>query len=93
MARLDAQGKALRQHSQSLILQTRPIPDQILGELKARLPEYFKENFGVLILQPDYQQAWKQAELVFRDSIAQLWCLPALARLLALARQQHSCAS
>jgi hypothetical protein len=73
MERLDAQGKALRLHSQSLILQTRPIPDLILGEVKSQLAEHFKENFGVLILQPSYEEAWKQVELTFREySVAAL---------------------
>jgi hypothetical protein len=70
MERLDAQGAAIKRKSQSLILNTRPGPDPLLAELSTRLPEIFKQNFRVLIVRPDFEQAWKEAELAFRDSLS-----------------------
>lgn len=67
MERLDAQGAAMRKKSMSLILQTRAIPDALLFQLTARGPERLQENFRLLIVKPENDQAWKQAQLVFQD--------------------------
>jgi tetratricopeptide (TPR) repeat protein len=70
MERLDGQGAAIRRQSRSIVLETRSIPEPLLAELTTRLPDHFNENFGALIVQPNYEQAWKQAEIVFRDSLS-----------------------
>jgi tetratricopeptide (TPR) repeat protein len=67
MERLDAQGKAIQQRSQSLNLQTRSAPDPLIARIVTRLPEHFKENFRALIVTDEYKMAWNQAELAFRD--------------------------
>lgn len=69
LERLDAQGAALVRRSQSLILQTRGIPDRLLATVSSGLREHFEENFRTLIVQPAYEQAWKRAEMVFRDAL------------------------
>ena len=69
LERLDAQGAALVRRSQSLILQTRGIPDRLLAAVSSGLREHFEENFRTLIVQPAYEQAWKRAEMVFRDTL------------------------
>lgn len=69
LERLDAQGAAFVLRSQSLILQTRGIPDRLLAAISSGLREHFEENFRTLIVQPAYEQAWKRAEMVFRDTL------------------------
>jgi tetratricopeptide (TPR) repeat protein len=71
MERLDGQGEAIRRRSQSIDLKTRSVPQPLLEKLTTRLPDHFKESFGALIVQPKYEQAWKQAELVFRESLTE----------------------
>jgi len=68
MERLDAQGTAIRQQSMSLVLRTRPVSDPLLTLLTSCLSERFKGSFQTLIVQPEYERAWKEAELIFRDS-------------------------
>jgi hypothetical protein len=67
MERLDGQGAASKQNSQSLLLKTRTAPDGLLADLKNRLPKPFKENFHALLVNKRYEVAWKEAELVFQD--------------------------
>jgi hypothetical protein len=69
MERLDAQGAAIRVKNLSLVEKSRTVPSPLLAELRARLPETFSEKFRILIVQSNYEQAWKQAELVFQNSI------------------------
>jgi len=70
MERLDAQGAAIKQNSQSLILKTRTAPVPLLEEINSRLPQCFKENFRSLIVRDEYGQAWKEAEQLFQDSVS-----------------------
>jgi tetratricopeptide (TPR) repeat protein len=67
MERLDAQGTAIQQKKLSLILQPRIIPDALLAELIARLPERLQENLRTLAVQPENDLAWKQTQLLFQD--------------------------
>ena len=67
MERLDGQGAAIKQKSQSLLLEPRAAPDQLLADLKDRLPKPFKENFHALLVNKRYEVAWKEAEQVFQD--------------------------
>lgn len=67
MERLDAQGDAIRHGSLSIHLRTREAPEQLLADLKAKLPDRFKENFQKLASSEDYKQAWAQTQMVFDD--------------------------
>jgi hypothetical protein len=68
MRRLDRQGWARRENSLSLIAEDlRELPDDLLREIETRFPEHFKTQFRALIVREEYQQAWNEAELVFRD--------------------------
>jgi len=67
MERLDAQGTAMRQKSQSLVLKTRIAPATLIKKLSARLPGLFKDNFRSLIGKDEYKEAWNEAELAFRE--------------------------
>ncbi len=69
MERLDAQGQAIKQRSLSIDLTTRPIPVSLATELNNGLPKYSPKNFREIIVHPDYSRAWKQVELIFRDSL------------------------
>ncbi len=66
MERLDAQGAALRRNSLSLRLECRAMPDALLSELNRRLPERLDEEFRVLIVKVEYDEGWKQAQLIFQ---------------------------
>jgi hypothetical protein len=67
LERLDAQGTALRQGSLSLELNCRVLPAALLSQLKRRLPLLLGDNFRALVLKPEYEQAWKQVQLIFQD--------------------------
>jgi tetratricopeptide (TPR) repeat protein len=56
---LDAQG------SGSLV--PRDLPPDLLGVIAEHLPKIFPQTFQEFIVQDKYAQAWKQAELEFRD--------------------------
>ncbi len=64
--RLDAQGAAMRQKNLSLKLECRALPETLLSELNNRLPQRLEENFRALIVKPEYEQGWKQAQLIFQ---------------------------
>src|SRR5664280_3418439 len=66
LERLDAQGAAMRQKSLSLKLECRAVPEALLSELNSRLPERLEENFRALIVKPEYEEGWKQAQLIFQ---------------------------
>ena len=66
LERLDAQGVAMRQKNLSLKLECRSLPERLLSELSNRLPQRLEENFRAIIVKPDYEEAWKQAQLIFR---------------------------
>src|ERR1022692_2905844 len=70
MERLDAQGSAMRQKSLTLMLSIREIPEALLSDLNARLPESFQENFRTLVVKPENDRAWKQTLLLFQDFTA-----------------------
>ena len=67
MERLDSQGQAIEQHSTSIILKTRSIPEPLVIALSNRLPDRFRENFREVLVRPEFDRAWKQADLIFRD--------------------------
>jgi tetratricopeptide (TPR) repeat protein len=68
MEGLDRQGATLRRNDLSIIGGFRIMPNLLLSELKARLPARLQVNFRTLIVEPEYERAWKQAQLVFQDS-------------------------
>src|SRR6185312_14900917 len=70
LERLDAQGAAIRQKSVSLLLKCRAIPEALLSELSSRLPDLLDENFRALIVKPEYEEGWKQAQAIFQDYAA-----------------------
>jgi tetratricopeptide (TPR) repeat protein len=76
LERLDAQGAAIASKSTSILLQTRPIPPELLTVLQSRLPGKFHDSFSSLLVTEKYQQAWNQAELAFRG-----WLQDTLARI------------
>src|SRR5207247_645411 len=61
------QGTATRQKNLSLKMKCRVVPEALLSELNSRLPERLEKNFRALIVKPDYEQAWKQTQLIFED--------------------------
>lgn len=67
LERIDAQGAAIRQKSPSINLQCRSIPNALLSELNQQLPQLLEQNFRALIVKPEYEQAWKQAQLTFQN--------------------------
>ena len=69
MERLDAQGAALRKRSLSLNQECRSIPEGLFSELRSLLPEVLEEDFRSLIVKPEFEESWKQAQLTFEDSI------------------------
>ncbi len=69
MERLDAQGTALRRKDLSLMLKCRPMPDALFSELTARLPERLESNFRALIVAPEYEQGWKQMQMIFQQFV------------------------
>src|SRR5271157_6019076 len=66
LERLDAQGAATRQKSLSLKLECRVLPEALLYELNNRLPQLLEENFRAIIVKPEYEEGWKQAQLIFQ---------------------------
>src|SRR5271157_6383535 len=66
LERLDAQGAAMRQKSLSLKLECRAVPEALLSELNNRLPQLLEENFRAIIVKPEYEEGWKQAQLIFQ---------------------------
>lgn len=67
MENLDAQGKAVARKSSSLRLRTRTLPVPLLDDLRRLLPERLAENFRVLLVQPEHEAAWKEAQAEFAD--------------------------
>ncbi|MGH9614673.1 MAG: hypothetical protein ACRD4P_16520, partial [Bryobacteraceae bacterium] len=67
LERLDAQGTAIRQKSVSFRLKCRVMPEALLSELSGRLPELLDQNFRALIVKPEYEEGWKQAQAIFQD--------------------------
>jgi hypothetical protein len=67
MERLDRQGAALRRNDLSLTGGFRPMPDDLRSVLNGRLPGRLRQNFFDLIVEPEYETAWKQAQLVFEE--------------------------
>src|ERR1017187_6369283 len=66
LERLDAQGAAMRQKSLSLKLECRAVPEALLSELNSQLPECLAKNFRAIIVQPEYEEAWKQSQLILQ---------------------------
>ena len=66
LERLDAQGAAMRQKSLSLKLECRVVPEALLSELNSQLPECLEKNFRAIIVKPEYEEGWKQAQLIFQ---------------------------
>ena len=65
MQRLDALGNSLL--VKSLLLEERPVPADLLEQIKARLPELFKASFRALIAKDEYRQAWGEGQLALSD--------------------------
>jgi hypothetical protein len=70
MQRLDAQGAGLRKKSLAITASGdyRAVPAELLSRIDASLPEHFTLNFRALIVSDEYKEAWKEAELAFRDA-------------------------
>jgi hypothetical protein len=64
---IDAQGESMRRKSVSITPRFRAMPDELSAELTRELPGRFKSSFGALIVTPEYEQAWKQTQLVFQQ--------------------------
>jgi len=64
---LDAQGAAIGRRDLSLTLRCRTIPESLLSELTARLPECLQSTLSTLITTPEYEQAWKDMQLIFQQ--------------------------
>ncbi len=70
LERLDGQGAAIRSKSQSVILKCRVMPEDLFLQLKTSLPDLLNQTFRGLIVNPEYEVAWKQAEDLFRNAIS-----------------------
>lgn len=66
MERIDTQGAAIRRKDLSLTKGFRNMSNEFLSELAARLPERLQVHFAALIVEPQYEQAWKETELIFK---------------------------
>jgi hypothetical protein len=66
---LDAQGKAMGEKTLQIVERCRAMPDALQVALSARLPETVRVAFSALIVEPEYETAWKQAERGFRDAL------------------------
>jgi tetratricopeptide (TPR) repeat protein len=69
LERLDAQGGAIRGKTLSLKLECRVLPEALLAELNNRLPKRFEEEIHALLVKPEYEQGWKQAQLIFQGAV------------------------
>jgi hypothetical protein len=68
LERLDGQGAAIQRNDLSLTMRTRTMPEALISEVTARLPIPLQDHFRALILTPQYELAWKQAQLAFLQS-------------------------
>jgi tetratricopeptide (TPR) repeat protein len=70
MQRLDAQGAGLRKKSLAITEggDYRAVPAELLSQIDTSLPEHFTLSFRALIVSDEYKEAWKEAELAFRDA-------------------------
>ncbi len=59
LEQLDAQGAAMQTKSQSLRLDLRTIPDNLMATLVAEVPGRFREVFEALIVSDKWARAWK----------------------------------
>lgn len=66
MARLDAQGAALKNESFSLTLQLRALPSDLSSALLTLLPERLERNFTALIVSDEYDEGWKEVQLAIQ---------------------------
>lgn len=64
---IDRQGTANSQGIEPIALQCRVLPGQLLSRLTIGLPDLLSQNFRALIVTADYEEAWKQAQLIFQD--------------------------
>jgi hypothetical protein len=69
MERLDSQGTAIRHKDLSLTLKSRAMPEALFSELTARLPEPLERNFRILIVTSEYEQGWKQMQMIFQQFV------------------------
>ena len=53
----------------SILLDTRPMPEELYALLTEDLPPLLQKNFSELIVEDDNDRAWKQLELTFRDYV------------------------
>jgi hypothetical protein len=67
LERLSAQGYAVGRNNLSLISEAREIPDELVTTLARSLPSALQENFRALIVEPQYQVAWRETQLVFQQ--------------------------
>ena len=67
MERIDAQGALIRSNKNSLALTFRSVPEELLEELRGRLPECFPPFFRGLLVKPQNATAMNESELLFRD--------------------------
>jgi hypothetical protein len=66
---LDAQGKAMGEKELRIVERRRAMPDALQAALSARLPQTLRAAFNALIVKPEYEAAWKQAERAFQDAL------------------------
>ncbi len=67
---LDAQGVALMEGNISINQLRRDVPNDLIAKLEDKLPELLQERYRELITSPEYEAAYKQADLVFREYVA-----------------------
>src|SRR6202042_60388 len=63
----DRQGVAVRTKGLSLTTGFREMPPELLTVLESRLPALLDAKFRSLIVQPRYEQAWKNVQLTFQQ--------------------------
>ena len=69
LVNLDAQGRAMSEKELRIVERRRAMPDALQAALSARLPETVGAAFNALIVKPEYEAAWKQAERAFQDAL------------------------
>ncbi len=66
---LDAQGKAMGEKELQIVERRRAMPASLQAALSVRLPETVRATFNALIVKPEYEEAWKQAERAFQHAL------------------------
>jgi tetratricopeptide (TPR) repeat protein len=68
MERLDGQGTLALTKKNSTVLTVREVPEELLEELTARIPELLDQFFCDLLVKPENETALKESQLAFQDT-------------------------